>query len=204
MTVALFALNRLGAARLAPYRFFGLILWVSVLKSGVHATLAGDALAFFIPLRAGDARSNSLLRRLEHDLRPLVALAVLPLFAFANAGITLKDVTAAAMLEPVALGIATGLLVGNTVGVFLACWLTVKLGFARLPRGADWRSMLGVSVLCGMGFTMSLFIAGWAFDGAGSEYIMQTRLGILCGSLVAASFGYALLRASLPRALPMR
>jgi NhaA family Na+:H+ antiporter len=181
-----------------------MILWVSVLKSGVHATLAGVALAFFIPLRAGGAEPHSPLRRLEQDLHPLVAFAVLPLFAFSNAGVSLQGVTPAALLEPVPLGIASGLLAGKTIGVFLACWLTVQFGLAKLPRGTNWMSTLGVSVLCGIGFTMSLFIAGLAFDGAGSEYVVQTRLGILCGSLAAAFLGYALLRASLPPALPPR
>jgi len=200
--LVLFVLNRMGVVRAAAYLFVGLILWVSVLKSGVHATLAGVALAFFIPLRSPGAASDSPLRQLEQDLHPLVAFAILPLFAFANAGVSLTGVTVMAMLEPVALGIAAGLLVGKTVGVFLACWVTVKMGFAALPRDANWTSMLGISVLCGIGFTMSLFIAGLAFDGAGSEYVVQTRLGILFGSLSAALMGYGLLRASLPRVSP--
>jgi len=198
--LALFALNRSGVARLVPYLFVGLLLWVSVLKSGVHATLAGVALAFFIPLRVRGSESRSPLRRLEHDLHAPVAFAILPLFAFANAGISLKGVTAAAFLEPVPLGIAAGLLAGKAIGVFLASWLTVRLGFARLPQGADWGSIFGVSVLCGIGFTMSLFIAGLAFEGAGSEYVVQTRLGILFGSLASAVIGYALLRVMLPPA----
>jgi Na+:H+ antiporter, NhaA family len=196
--LALLALNRSGVVRVAPYLFVGMIMWVAVLKSGVHATLAGVALAFFIPLRTGGTEPQSPLRRLEQNLHPLVAFAILPLFAFANSGVSLQGVTVAALLEPVPLGIAAGLLIGKTVGVFLACWLTVQLGFARLPGGANWMSTLGVSVLCGIGFTMSLFIAGLAFNEAGSEYIVQTRLGILGGSLAAALLGYALLRASLP------
>ena len=194
----LLALNRSGVVRVAPYLFVGMIMWVAVLKSGVHATLAGVALAFFIPLRTGGTEPQSPLRRLEQNLHPLVAFAILPLFAFANSGVSLQGVTVAALLEPVPLGIAAGLLVGKTIGVFLACWVTVQLGFARLPGGANWMSTLGVSVLCGIGFTMSLFIAGLAFNEAGSEYIVQTRLGILGGSLAAALLGYALLRASLP------
>ena len=193
----LLALNRSGVVRVAPYLFVGMIMWVAVLKSGVHATLAGVALAFFIPLRTGGTELQSPLRRLEQNLHPLVAFAILPLFAFANSGVSLQGVTVAALLEPVPLGIAAGLLIGKTTGVFLACWLTVQLGFARLPGGANWMSTLGVSVLCGIGFTMSLFIAGLAFNEAGSEYIVQTRLGILGGSLAAALLGYALLRASL-------
>jgi NhaA family Na+:H+ antiporter len=199
--VALFTLNRLHVVRLAPYLFVGLVLWVSVLKSGVHATLAGVALAFFIPLRSNGTRgteAQSLLRRLEQDLRPLVVFAILPLFAFANAGVSLHGVGLATVIAPVPLGIAAGLLLGKTIGVFIASWLVVRLGFARLPEGADWRAMFGVAVLCGIGFTMSLFIAGLAFEGAGSEYVVQTRLGVLLGSLVSAIVGLAILRAVLP------
>ncbi len=196
--VALFTLNRFNVTRLAPYLFVGLVLWVSVLKSGVHATLAGVALAFFIPLRSNGDGSQSLLRRLEQDLRPLVVFAILPLFAFANAGVSLHGVGLATILAPVPLGIAAGLLVGKTIGVFTASWLVVQFGFARLPEGADWRAMFGVAVLCGIGFTMSLFIAGLAFEGAGSEYVVQTRLGVLLGSLAAAVIGLTILRAVLP------
>jgi NhaA family Na+:H+ antiporter len=196
--LALFALNRSGVARLAPYFFVGLVLWVSVLKSGVHATLAGVALAFFIPLRARGLESHSPLRRLEHDLHAPVAFAILPLFAFANAGVPLGGVGIGAFLEPVPLGIAAGLLAGKPIGVFLASWLAVRLRFARLPEGADWGAMFGASVLCGIGFTMSLFIAGLAFEGAGSEYVVQTRLGVLFGSLASAVLGLAILRAVLP------
>ena len=197
--LALFALNRSGVTRLAPYMFIGLILWVSVLKSGVHATLAGVALAFFIPLRSGGTGSPSLLRRLESDLHPLVAFAILPLFAFANAGISLNGVGFSSLFEPVPLGIAAGLFFGKPIGVFIAAWLVVRFGWARLPEGANWRAMLGVSVLCGIGFTMSLFIASLAFEGAGSEYVVQTRLGVLFGSLVSAVVGLAILWAALPQ-----
>ena len=196
--VALFTLNRFNVTRLAPYLFVGLVLWVSVLKSGVHATLAGVALAFFIPLWSNGDGSQSLLRRLEQDLRPLVVFAILPLFAFANAGVSLHGVGLATLIAPVPLGIAAGLLVGKTIGVFAASCLVVQLGFARLPEGADWRAMFGVAVLCGIGFTMSLFIAGLAFEGAGSEYVVQTRLGVLLGSLAAAVIGLTILRAVLP------
>lgn len=202
--IALFLLNRLNVVRLAPYLFVGLVLWVSVLKSGVHATLAGVALAFFIPLRSnGTSGTNgteaqSLLRRLEQDLRPLVVFAILPLFAFANAGVSLYGVGLSTVIAPVPLGIAAGLFFGKTIGVFIASWLVVRLGFARLPEGADWRAMFGVAVLCGIGFTMSLFIAGLAFEGAGSEYAVQTRLGVLLGSFASAVIGFAILRAVLP------
>lgn len=184
------ALNRLGVKRAAPYLLVGLVLWASVLKSGVHATLAGVALAFFIPRKAG--------RMLEHDLHPPVAYAILPLFAFANAGIGLAGVSPASFLEPVPLGIAAGLVGGKTIGVFAASFLAIRLGWARLPEGANWGSLLGLALLCGIGFTMSLFIAALAFEGTAGEYALQTRLGILGGSLVSALGGYALLRAALP------
>jgi NhaA family Na+:H+ antiporter len=186
---ALFALNRAGVERIAPYLLVGLVLWASVLKSGVHATLAGVALAFFVP-RASAAQ-------LESDLHPAVAFGILPLFAFVNAGVSLGGVGLAALLEPVPLGIAAGLLLGKTVGVFGASAIAIGLGWARFPGGAGWGALLGVSVLCGIGFTMSLFIAGLAFEGAGAEFAVQTRLGVLGGSLLAALFGYALLRAVL-------
>ena len=196
--LALCVLNRSGVVRLTPYFLVGLVLWVSVLKSGVHATLAGVALGLFIPLRAGGAETHSPLRRLEHDLHAPVAFAILPLFAFANAGVSLAGVGLDAFLEPVPLGIAAGLLAGKTCGVFVASWVVVRCGFARLPEGAGWGAMLGVSVLCGIGFTMSLFIAGLAFEGTGGEYVVQTRLGVLLGSLASAVVGLAILRAVLP------
>jgi NhaA family Na+:H+ antiporter len=196
--LALFALNRSGVERLAPYFLVGLVLWVSVLKSGVHATLAGVALALFIPLRTRGSESHSPLRRLERDLHAPVAFAILPLFAFANAGVPLWGVGIRAFLEPVPLGIAAGLLAGKPIGVLLVSWLAVRLRFARLPEGAGWGAMFGVSVLCGIGFTMSLFIGGLAFEGAGSEYMVQTRLGVLSGSLAAAVVGLAILRSVLP------
>ncbi len=196
--LALGALNRSGVARLAPYLFVGLVLWVSVLKSGVHATLAGVALAMFIPLRTRDSATHSPLRRLEHDLHAPVAFTILPLFAFANAGVPLAGVGIGTLAEPVPLGIAAGLLAGKPVGVLLASWLAVRLGLARLPEGVGWRAMLGASVLCGVGFTMSLFIAALAFEGASGEYVVQTRLGVLVGSLASAILGLAILRTVLP------
>ncbi len=188
--IALLALNRSGVQRIAPYLLIGLVLWVSVLKSGVHATLAGVALAFFIPRQRGP--------ELERDLHPAVAFGILPLFAFANAGVLLEGVGFGALLQPVPLGIAAGLLVGKTVGVFGAAALAIRLGWARIPGGGNWSSLLGVAVLCGIGFTMSLFIAGLAFEGAGAEFALKTRLGVLGGSIVSAMLGYALLRAALP------
>jgi len=186
----LFALNRGKVQRAVPYILVGLVLWASVLKSGVHATLAGVVLAFFIPRKAA--------RTLEHDLHPPVAYAILPLFAFANAGVPLAGVSLASFLAPLPLGIAAGLIVGKAVGIFGVCFLAIRFGLAKMPAGATWASLFGLSLLCGIGFTMSLFIAGLAFEGLGPEYAVTTRLGILAGSLVAALGGYALLRAALP------
>jgi NhaA family Na+:H+ antiporter len=186
---ALAALNRAGVQRIAPYLLVGLVLWASVLKSGVHATLAGAALALFIPPRQA--------RRLEHDLHPPVAYGILPLFAFANAGVSLEGVSLASLLEPVPLGIAAGLVLGKLAGVFVASFAMIRLGGASLPEGAGWGGLFGVSLLCGIGFTMSLFIAGLAFEGADAAYMAQARLGILLGSLASALLGYAVLRAVL-------
>jgi len=187
--VGLLALNRSRVQSAAPYLLVGLVLWASVLKSGVHATLAGVALAFFIPRKAA--------RMLEHDLHPPVAYAILPLFAFANAGVPFEGVSLASFLLPLPLGIAAGLIAGKALGVFGVSFLAIRLGLARMPAGANWGSLLGLALLCGIGFTMSLFIAGLAFEGLGPEYAKLTRLGILAGSLVSALGGYALLRASL-------
>jgi NhaA family Na+:H+ antiporter len=196
--LVLFALNCSGVERFAPCLLVGLVLWVSLLKSGVHATLAGVALAPFIPLRTRSSESHSPLRRLERDLHAPVAFAILPLFAFANTGVPLWGVGMRAFLESVPLGIVAGLLAGKPIGVFLASWLSVRLGFARLPEGAGWGAMFGVSVLCGIGFTMSLFIGRLAFEGLGSEYMVLTRVGVLFGSLAAAIIGFAILGAVLP------
>jgi NhaA family Na+:H+ antiporter len=186
----LLALNRAGVTRATPYILVGIVLWASVLKSGVHATLAGVALALFIPRKAA--------RVLEHDLHPPVAYAILPLFAFANAGVPLAGVSMGSFLAPLPLGIAAGLFAGKTLGVVGASFLALRAGLAPMPSGAGWMSMLGIAMLCGIGFTMSLFIAGLAFEGLGPEYAVVTRLGILTGSLISALAGYVILRASLP------
>jgi Na+:H+ antiporter, NhaA family len=185
-------LNYRNVQRATPYLLVGAVLWASVLKSGVHATLAGAALALFIPRRPA--------RRLERDLHLPVAYGILPLFAFANAGVSLAGVSIATFLQPVPLGIAAGLLAGKVSGVFVAAFAVIRLGGARLPEGASWSSLLGVSALCGIGFTMSLFIAALAFEGTGGDYVVQTRLGVLLGSLASALVGYALLSWRLPRA----
>ncbi|MFB4394137.1 MULTISPECIES: Na+/H+ antiporter NhaA [unclassified Pseudomonas] len=189
--VALLAMNRLGVVRLAPYLLVGLVLWVCVLKSGVHATLAGVALALCIPLRTLSKQQASPLLTLEHALHPWVAYAILPLFAFANAGVSLAGVTFESFTHPVPLGIAAGLLLGKMVGVFGLTWIAVKLRLAALPAGANWGQVMGVAILCGIGFTMSLFVGSLAFVPGSSDYAGMDRMGILTGSLFAALLGYA-------------
>lgn len=188
--IALIAMNRLGVVKLGPYMIIGLILWVCVLKSGVHATLAGVTLAFCIPLRTKNAETSPLLS-LEHALHPWVAYAILPLFAFANAGVSLTGVSLESFTHSVPMGIAAGLLIGKTVGVFGLTWLAIKTGIASLPSGANWGQVLGVAILCGIGFTMSLFVGSLAFVPGSSEYAGMDRMGILTGSILAAVIGYA-------------
>ncbi|WP_219064139.1 Na+/H+ antiporter NhaA [Pseudomonas sp. UMAB-08] len=188
--VALIAMNRLGVIKLGPYLIIGLLLWICVLKSGVHATLAGVVLAFCIPLRTKNAESSPLLT-LEHALHPWVAFGILPLFAFANAGVPLSGVTLESFTHHVPMGIAAGLLLGKTLGVFGLTWLAVKTSMATLPTGANWGQVFGVSILCGIGFTMSLFVGSLAFAPGTSEYAGMDRMGILTGSILAALIGYA-------------
>jgi Na+:H+ antiporter, NhaA family len=188
-------LNLAGVRKLAPYLLVGLALWVCVLKSGVHATLAGVIVGLTIPLRGGAEDEETPLERLEHALHPWVAFAILPVFAFANAGVPLAGLTLSALTERASLGIAAGLFIGKQIGILGAAWLAVRLGIARLPEGADWRSMHAIAVLCGIGFTMSLFIGTLAFDT--TEEIVRVRIGVLLGSIVAAILGYALLAMAL-------
>lgn len=191
---ALFALNRRGVTELSPYILLGIVLWIAVLKSGVHATLAGVVLAFFIPLRPRDEHGTSPLKDLEHSLHGSVAYAILPLFAFANAGIGLGELTIDALTSPLASGIALGLFIGKQAGIFLASALVIMLGLARLPRGVNWAQLYGVSVLCGVGFTMSLFIGGLAFDEVGLGDVATDRLGVLIGSALSMILGLLVLR----------
>ncbi|MEM7079069.1 MAG: Na+/H+ antiporter NhaA, partial [Pseudomonadota bacterium] len=189
-------LNRLGVSRVSSYVLLGVVMWVAVLKSGVHATLAGVLIALCIPMR--DARGNSPLRELEHDLHGPVAYAILPLFAFANAGLSFSGLSAQDVMHPVTGGIVLGLLVGKPVGVLLFVGLGVLFGVARLPAGLNWGQILGVAFVCGIGFTMSLFIAGLAFEHGSGAYFIGDRLGIVLGSLAAAVTGGLVLHFSLP------
>ena len=200
--IVLAIMKKRGVSSVSPYLWVGLIMWVSVLKSGVHATLAGVALAGFIPLSVADQPGRSPLRELEHDLHTLVAFAILPIFAFVNAGISFRGVALSDLVHPVPLGIAAGLFVGKQLGIFGFCWLAIKSGMARMPAGANWGSLYGVSILCGVGFTMSLFVGSLAFESTASDVreMYDERLGILLGSAVSGVIGYALLSKALPKA----
>lgn len=190
--VGLVALNVFRVTHIAAYLIVGAVLWLCVLKSGVHATLAGVVTALAIPLRVKDEEGHSLLVHLEHMLHPWVAFLILPMFAFANAGISFEGITIRSFFEPVTLGIILGLLVGKQAGVFVILWLSIRSGLAPMPANANWRQLYAVSVLCGIGFTMSLFIGGLAFEF--SEFEAPVRLGVLSGSLACAVLGYSLLR----------
>ena len=196
--VALLIINRRGITRIAPYLLIGLVLWVAVLKSGVHATLAGVVLAFFIPLKDKNTGGSPLMQ-LEHLLHPYVAFLILPLFAFANTGISLTGISPQSLLHPVPLGIAAGLLIGKQVGVFGFTWLAIKLGVGKLPEGAGWMPLYGIAALCGIGFTMSLFISSLAAEQIGTGMMVDDRLGVLGGSLLSAVIGYLVLAYSLGR-----
>ncbi len=189
----LFALNRFHVIVRTPYILVGILMWAAVLKSGVHATLAGVLLAMFIPNRDRSGE-RSPLREFEHDLHTGVAFLILPLFAFVNSGVALGGVTLDSLLHPVPIGIAAGLFVGKQVGVFLFCWLGVKLGMARLTDGLDFVSLYGAGLLCGVGFTMSLFIGSLAFEETGVNLLFDERLGIIAGSLLSGIVGYIVLR----------
>lgn len=186
---ALIVMNRLGVERTAPYAFVAFVMWLLVLKSGVHATLAGVAAALAIPLRHRDG--SDFVHALEEGLHPYVKFLILPLFAFANAGIPLAGFSLAALAQPVPLGVAAGLVLGKPIGIMLASAGVVLTGLAALPEGASWRQMLGVSLLAGIGFTMSLFIGALAF--AAPELNNEVRVGVITGSLISTALGMAVL-----------
>ena len=190
-------MNRLGVTRTSTYVLLGIVLWVAVLKSGVHATLAGVLIAFCVPMR--DRKGASPLRSLEHDLHAPVAYAILPIFAFANAGLSLAGLSLAEIAHPVTMGVILGLVLGKPVGILIFVGLAVTLGLAQLPRGVSWSQLSGVAFVCGIGFTMSLFIAGLAFEHGSGAYFSGDRLGILLGSVLSALIGFALLYLSLPK-----
>ncbi len=190
-------MNRFGVTRTSSYVLVGIVLWVAVLKSGVHATLAGVLIAFCVPVR--DAQGRSPLRELEYNLHGPVAFAILPAFAFANAGLVLSGMSLSDLAHPVTSGIVTGLLIGKPAGVLLFVGLAVFLRIAQLPTGISWLQLLGVAFACGIGFTMSLFIAGLAFEHGSGDYFGADRLGVLVGSVLSALFAYIVLHFSLPK-----
>ncbi len=197
-TLLLAIFNYRGVISKSPYLLVGLVMWVATLKSGVHATLAGVVLAMFIPLSCKSDESISPLKNLEHDLHSVVAFFVLPVFAFANAGISLTGVGVEDFLHDVPIGILLGLFVGKQVGIFGLCWLSIKLKLTQLPAQMNWWNLYGVAVLCGIGFTMSLFVGSLAFEETGVNLLFDERLGIIAGSLLSGIVGFVVLHKSLP------
>lgn len=192
----LFWMNRRGVDRLSFYLIVGAVLWVAVLKSGVHATLAGVIVGFMIPYKG--KRYSSPLKHLEHKLHGWSVYFILPIFAFANAGVSLAGISLASLASPVPLGVMLGLCLGKPIGITLVSYLALKFKLAKLPEGTHFGQIMAVSVLCGIGFTMSMFIASLAFSADAQHFDTLSRLGILCGSTLAAVLGYLILRATLP------
>ena len=189
----LYMMNRRNVVDIPAYVLVGIVLWVAMLKSGVHATLAGVVLAAFIPMRDNKDQSYSPVIRLEHSLNSTVSFAILPIFAFANAGIDFSQIRPEGIFHPVTFGIFLGLVVGKQLGVFAFSWLAVKLKLATLPSDLSFKHIYGCALLCGVGFTMSLFIGSLAFEGSGINRVFDERVGILAGSLVSAILGYCVL-----------
>lgn len=192
-TGILFGLNRRGVSELPPYVIVGVVMWAALLKSGVHATLAGVVIAMFIPLHHKRDTGRSPLREMERDLHTIVAFVTLPLFAFVNAGVRFIDLELSAVIHPVTLGIVGGLVLGKPLGIVLFCWIAVKMNWVKLPDSLSWIRLWSVATLCGVGFTMSLFIGNLAFADMEMRAFDQ-RIGILCGSLIAGVMGYFLLK----------
>jgi len=195
----LFVLNRAGVQSLAAYLIVGVFIWLFVLKSGVHATLAGILVAAFIPLKGSDDQSPS--RHLEHILHPWVAYCVLPVFAFANAGVSFAGVSSDVVLGTVSTGIVLGLFFGKQLGVFGMTYLAVALGWAKKPEGANWPMLYGIALICGVGFTMSLFIGSLAFQHGDVTQDAALKIGVICGSVASGLLGWLVLHLSLPRKL---
>ena len=196
----LFCMNKRNIIRKSPYILIGIIMWIATLKSGVHATLAGVILAMFIPMRdKNDPDGISPLRSLEHDLHGVVAFFILPIFAFANAGLSLKGIGIQQMTHPVPIGIMLGLFFGKQIGIFSLCWLAIKMKLTTLPNKMNWMTLYGTSAICGIGFTMSLFIGSLAFQETGVNRFFDERLGIIVGSLLSGIVGYLVLRFSLKK-----
>ncbi|MBF0239680.1 MAG: Na+/H+ antiporter NhaA [SAR324 cluster bacterium] len=191
-------LNKKNVISISPYILMGIIMWVATLKSGVHATLAGVVLAMFIPLRSKNDPDISPLKSLEHDLHSVVAFFILPVFAFANAGISFIGIGFEDILHTVPIGIALGLFFGKIIGIFGLCWLLIKIKVTQLPKDMTWTNLFGTAALCGIGFTMSLFVGSLAFEETGVDLLFDERLGIILGSVVSGVVGYIILSKSLP------
>lgn len=194
----LYWLNKVNVDSKSLYLLIGVIMWTAMLKSGVHATLAGVLVALFIPLKSKSDPSVSPLKTLEHDLHSVVAFFVLPVFAFANAGISLSGVGLDEVMHDVPMGIAVGLLIGKQLGVFGFCWLAIKMNATKLPNGMSWSTLYGTAALCGIGFTMSLFIGSLTFEATDFDKLFDERLGIIVGSLLSGIIGFMVLNKSLP------
>ncbi|SHO20700.1 Na(+)/H(+) antiporter nhaA 1-Sodium/proton antiporter nhaA 1 [Moritella viscosa] len=190
--------NKRNVDSKALYIIVGIVMWVAMLKSGVHATLAGVIFALFIPMQSKD-KSHSPLKTMEHGLHFVVAFVILPIFAFANAGINLSGVGLEQILHPVPMGIALGLFIGKQVGIFGLCWIAIKCKVAQMPKGMNWCSLYGTAILCGVGFTMSLFIGSLAFGDTGSNSLFDERLGIILGSLLSGIVGFFMLKSCLSK-----
>jgi NhaA family Na+:H+ antiporter len=193
----LFYLNRRHSTNTMPFVVVGVIIWIATLKSGVHATLAGVLVAMFIPMKSSENPAYSPLKRMEHDLHPIVAFFVLPVFAFANAGLNLEGITMNQVLHDVPIGIALGLFLGKQMGVFGFCWLFIKMKLTELPSTMTWSTLYGTAALCGIGFTMSLFIGSLAFQESGVNRMFDERLGIIIGSILSGILGYLILKMNL-------
>ncbi len=194
----LYYLNRRGIETISMYVFIGSIMWLALLKSGVHATLAGVLLAMFIPMHSRQRPNHSPLKELEHDLHSAVAFFVLPIFAFCNSGINLSNVTVDFFVHGVPVGIAVGLFIGKQLGIFIFIWLAIQMKLSTMPRSMSWPSLYGMATLCGVGFTMSLFIGSLSFDQTASQLTFDERLGIITGSLLSGVVGTLILRKTLP------
>ncbi|MCH9644602.1 MAG: Na+/H+ antiporter NhaA [Gammaproteobacteria bacterium] len=192
----LLLMNKFNVVRFAPYMIVGFFIWLCVLKSGVHATLAGIVVAFMIPLRDKKRPSHSPLRELEHQLHPWVAYGILPIFAFANAGVSFVGMKWPALLSSIPLGIALGLFVGKQIGIWLFSWLAIQFNLAKMPRGMTGTSIYGVGLIAGIGFTMSLFIGTLAFGHNDQYHQSLVRMGVIIGSFLSGVFGYYLLKIS--------
>lgn len=190
----LWLLNKKGIEATSTYILIGVVMWIAMLKSGVHATLTGVILAMFIPIKSKLNPKHSPLKELEHNLHATVAYIILPIFAFANSGINLSGIGLEQLMHPVPLGIALGLIVGKQVGIFSLCWLAIKLKWATLPEKSNWTALYGISALCGIGFTMSLFIGSLAYEETQFNFIFDEKLGIIIGSVVSALIGYFALK----------